>query len=282
MNEDTQEIMLDLLYKQAVYGLTEEETKQLRELQSSAGSSMDAHSLEMTAAAIGMINLPVNESMPAHLQAKIFEDANKFFGHEGATETGNGFGDSARSIVATSPTPSGSFWNWFGWAVAATACVALALNLYFTRIQPREVVQEPRPIQTPAPQPPSLSEQRQQLLASAGDVVTRTWSDFKPEIKMDVQGDVVWSNSQQKGFLRFTRIPANDKSKETYQLWIFDKEQKHPVDGGVFDVGESGEIIIPIDAKIAVKEPTMFGVTAEKPGGVVVSELGKVMAVAKV
>ena len=44
----------------------------------------------------------------------------------------------------------------------------------------------------------------------------------------------------------------------------------------------TSEIVIPIDAKIKVQKPKMFAVTAEKPGGVVVSPLEKVMAVAKV
>ena len=97
-----------------------------------------------------------------------------------------------------------------------------------------------------------------------------------------MKGDVVWSNSAQKGFVRFSNLPVNDKTKEQYQVWIFDENQKHPVDGGVFDANEAGEIIIPIDPKIKVQKPKMFAVTAEKPGGVVVSPLEKVMAVAKV
>jgi hypothetical protein len=54
------------------------------------------------------------------------------------------------------------------------------------------------------------------------------------------------------------------------------------VDGGVFDVPQNGEVIIPIDAKIKVQKPTLFAVTAEKPGGVVVSKQEKVLAIAKV
>jgi anti-sigma-K factor RskA len=114
--------------------------------------------------------------------------------------------------------------------------------------------------------------------------VQTTWTDFNPKQPRGVVGDVVWSNSLQKGFMRFRSIPANDKRRETYQLWVFDAAQnaKTPIDGGVFDVEANGDVIVPIDAKIRVQKPTMFAVTAEKPGGVVVSELGKVMAVAKI
>ena len=79
-------------------------------------------------------------------------------------------------------------------------------------------------------------------------------------------------------------LPKNDASKTSYQLWIFDANQddKTPVDGGVFDINSEGEVIIPIDAKIKVGKPQMFAVTAEKPGGVVVSKRDKIVTIAKV
>ena len=52
--------------------------------------------------------------------------------------------------------------------------------------------------------------------------------------------------------------------------------EPHPVDGGVFDVTRNGEVIIPIDAKIAVSNPTAFAITVEKPGGVVVSDRSRI------
>ena len=44
------------------------------------------------------------------------------------------------------------------------------------------------------------------------------------------------------------------------------------VDGGVFDVPACGSVVLPIKAKLEVKQPTLFAVTVEKPGGVVVSD----------
>ena len=43
------------------------------------------------------------------------------------------------------------------------------------------------------------------------------------------------------------------------------------VDGGVFDVPSTGEVIVPITAKLRVGGATLFAVTVERPGGVVVS-----------
>ena len=68
-------------------------------------------------------------------------------------------------------------------------------------------------------------------------------------------------------------MPVNEPSDEQYQLWIFDKNQdeKTPVDGGVFDIASEGEVIVPIRAALKVRDPYLFAVTVEKPGGVVVS-----------
>lgn len=50
-----------------------------------------------------------------------------------------------------------------------------------------------------------------------------------------------------------------------------------PVDGGVFEINAAradaatGEVIVPVTAKLRVRGPTLFAVTVEKPGGVVVS-----------
>jgi hypothetical protein len=65
---------------------------------------------------------------------------------------------------------------------------------------------------------------------------------------------VVWSPSAQRGFMRFGGLPPNDPTKTQYQLWIFDRQrdQALPVDGGVFDVTSTGEVIIPITGKLRV------------------------------
>ena len=85
--------------------------------------------------------------------------------------------------------------------------------------------------------------------------------------------------------MTFRALAANDPAKNQYQLWIFDggRDERYPVDGGVFDVGASqGEVVIPISAKVRVHDPKMFAVTVEKPGGVVVSKRERVVVAAKV
>lgn len=294
MNDlEKQERLLDLLTEQAVCGLDEQNQKELNDLIKLFPEWQNDESLSLTATALALSAVNKDEKMPAHLRTKILAESDRFFANRESEHKVLDFkSKSERNKFAETQTDEQteraskvSFWNWAGWALAAAACVVLAFNLLTpqTEAPTKDVVQSPPAQMTPTPLP-SLAEQRAQFLTTAPDVVQTSWTDFNPKLPRGVVGDVVWSNALQKGFMRFSNIPANDKARETYQLWIFDAEQnaKTPIDGGVFDVDANGDVIVPIDAKIRVQKPTMFAVTAEKPGGVVVSELGKVMAVAKI
>ncbi len=96
-------------------------------------------------------------------------------------------------------------------------------------------------------------------------------------------GDVVWHSGVQRGFMRISGLRRNDASREQYQLWVFDgtRDDRYPVDGGVFDIDESGDAIIPIRVPIPVRTATLFAVTVEKPGGVVVSSRERIVLAAK-
>ena len=296
MNEDVKkERMLELLADQALFGLDEQETKELKDLQTEFPEFREDASFEQTAAAIGLVNLKTDEAMPPALQARILADADKFFGDkkkepETSSEAGLISGEAMqnapnsdadiRAVSYDSPQPS--FLQWLGWGVAALACIALVANIWLTRVAPdNEVVDNPT--QTPTPlKEPTLAEQKQQLIASAKDIVKTDWSS--PDENTELSGEIVWSDAEQKGYMTFRGLPVNDKSQEAYQLWIFDETQseKTPISGGVFDVEKTGEVIIPIDPNLKVKNPKMFAVTVEKPGGVMVSDRGKIAALAKV
>jgi len=120
------------------------------------------------------------------------------------------------------------------------------------------------------------------LLASATDIRRANIGPGKETYKPS--GDIVWSDAKQQGYIRLTGLPKNDPSAAQYQLWIFDENQnpKTPIDGGVFDVTADGEVIIPVNAKLKVRNPSLFAITVEKPGGVVVSLQERVAALAKV
>jgi len=134
-----------------------------------------------------------------------------------------------------------------------------------------------------SPQSPSIAEQRAELIATSADLLEVPWTPGAHPFKQQVSGDVVWSNSLQQGYLRFTNLPVNDPAVEQYQLWIIDPQRDDkPIDGGVFDISKSGEVIVPINAKLRVVDPQAFAVTIEKPGGVVVSAQERLPLLAEV
>ncbi len=159
--------------------------------------------------------------------------------------------------------------------IAAAASIAIAAGsvFYATQVAPTDRV---------AKVPPTAAEARAELLATAKDVTTLPWTATADPNAAGASGDVVWSPSQQRGFMRFKGLAPNDLKAIQYQLWIFDKDrdQAFPVDGGVFDVASNGEVIVPITAKLRVDEPVLFAVTIEKPGGVVVSKRERIVVTA--
>ncbi len=131
------------------------------------------------------------------------------------------------------------------------------------------------------PRPSTSSVDRMQVLSAAADLRYFDWASTDYPAGQGVSGQVAWSDLQRGGFMRFEGLPQNDPTIEQYQLWVFDAERpaEHPVDGGVFDaVGES--LVVPIDAKLPVSQPTLFAITLERPGGVVVSSRERLLLVA--
>ncbi len=289
---NSEEKLLELLSDETLFGLNEKEAMELSELKREFPDWENDISLELTAAAISLSRLDANGAMPANLRAKIFANAEDFFGTSQESPKNLSFASNAIRNNPTARTanvveivtdePRTSFWQWFGWAVAAAACVALTINIWTTRNQKTtETVKIPETVQTPKP-PPTAAEEREQLLASASDAVRL---DLKnPKNEKEVLGDVVWSNSQQKGFVRLHGLSTNDAAKESYQLWIVDetRNEKTPLSAGVFDINGTGETIVPMHAQLRVNKPKAVAVSKEKSGGVVVTTPDKIIALAKV
>ena len=107
--------------------------------------------------------------------------------------------------------------------------------------------------------------------------------DWKPGTSHSygtVHGDVVWCTQRQQGFLRIDGLQPLPQGLQ-YQLWIVDADRTGaPVDGGLFDLASGNEQVVPIHAKLPVREAKAFVVTVEKKGGVVVSEQKDVVAIA--
>jgi Anti-sigma-K factor rskA len=202
------------------------------------------------------------------------------------------YGPPASNVVAFAPRKPTNVVAIAGWLVAA-ACLLLAVGAFVTRKPgPGPVAIIPPPIPTPsatetAPPIPSARETtaqlRDKLLALAGTVRAEFAATKDPAGK-SAGGEVVWNKDQQRGTMTFRGLAKNDPSRIQYQLWIFDKtrDDKYPVDGGVFDVdAETGDVVVPIKATLPVNTPTLFAITIEKPGGVVVSKREHLVLLAK-
>lgn len=138
---------------------------------------------------------------------------------------------------------------------------------------------------------PSLDElqsealaDRERLLESVPDVGHWSW-DPDAGLRIQARGDVVWDNAGQRGYLLLSGLPPSEPGRTQYQLWVFDaaRDERYPVDGGVFDVpADRSTVVVPIRAALRISRPSVFAVTLEHAGGVVVSDRRHVVALAHV
>jgi len=281
--------MVDLLVKQVIEGLSPAEQRELEAFDAlRAGEALVE--LEQAAAAVSLVGLTLEEP-PAALRALLEQRAEELIGANNVVDFKRpSAARSAEATAAAAPAAnpvrgdagrSGTL----GW-LAAAACLVLAILGWLRSpppaTAPPAIVQvAPPSVQPPAPpQPPTPAEARATLLARS-DTLKVTLAPTKDPAAAGVTGDAVWDPVTQKGFLHFVGLAGNDPSVKQYQIWVFDgkRDKRYPVDGGVFDVpADSSEVVIPIRAALPIGEAKAFAVTVEKPGGVVVSALGHVVA----
>lgn len=253
----------ELLVQEAIYGLDELGQSELDELvRHFQPSEDDRFDLAVAAIDIGMNGASANDSPPGdfseRLRNRIIADADAFVSPRGEPAMSQ-----EPAPVSRPPTRWTTREMWFGMVTAASLLLAIAsLTGLFNRPGPEPVA-------------PSFAELREQLISGGGPNLRQVvWTATEDEAASNASGDIVWSDEKQEGYMRFQGLVANDPSVNQYQLWIFDTERDDelPVDGGVFDIGSDGEVIVPVDAKLAISKARMFAITIEKPGGVVKSE----------
>ncbi len=296
MNNNSEERLLDLLTMSVTQNLTVEEIAEMRHLET-VHPDLGGVSWELAATSLSLANLKV-EPIPEALSLKVLAQANEHYGFNVVEEKVVDYvslpkrfdlksesssvsnGEDSIKMMEFKPRRSSNWFGWTGWATAALASLLLLFTL-FTNTTKAPIIVAASP--TPTPKVLSPGEQREQVLAeNTPELVKLDLGEPNPASAKGISGDVVWDNVKQKGFLRLRGIPKNDLSKETYQIWVGDSNQANPIDGGIFDVTADGEMIVPINAKLKVLKPTLFAVTLEKAGGVVVSKLDKLVVAAKV
>lgn len=289
--------LVELLVQRAVDGLNSSERAELKQLLAE-DNYVDAGRFEYTAAALLLAGdvEPIAEEMPDDLRDRLMAQAETFeasmppqarqSSRQSSSPRVISIAGRSRTATATpavtqAPKPKtaakvSSFPSKAGW-FAAAASVLIAVAGWWPRLQTGEQPNE-TPIAT------TLQQEREQLLAQQG-ILQRTWQTTQDPAASGVTGDVVWDPQSQNGFVRFRGLQANNSNELQYQLWIFDgtRDDRFPIDGGVFDIPEGqSEVIIPITAKLEVRDPAMFAVTIEKPGGSVVSSRDRIVVVAPV
>jgi len=224
--------------------------------------SLEDDRYELVAASLDLALDGDEKPMPTDLRNRLQADADVFFGVRQQAEI--------RVLPprrAKSPRPKSA-----GWSLLATAAVVLLMVWVGTTVIDG----------TPTMDGATLYD----TVVAKGDLVRWDWTGTEdPTVAgPEVSGDVVWSSDVQQGVMKIGGLAANDPDEFQYQLWIFDqsRDERYPVDGGVFDVAErSDEVFVPISATLPVDRPYLFAITVEKPGGVMVSSRERIAFVAQ-
>lgn len=258
----------DLLVQRATEGLDAESLTELNQLLMQEQYD-DRDQFDQTAAALLLASSLESEPLPDAMRARLLQQADLFSAAFSQTTATN---IAERREVQ----PRANRIAWF----AAAASVVLAVAGWWPRLSG---IDESDLISQASPPTATLLQQRESLVAQAG-AVQREWTSTQDPAAIGVSGDVVWHADAQTGYMRFRGLATNDPRTMQYQLWIFDatRGDKYPIDGGVFNIpANEDEVVVPILAKLPVREAAMFAVTMEKPGGVVVSEREHIVVLAK-
>jgi hypothetical protein len=308
--------VLNLLADAASTGLDARSADELAMLLGDA-SGADVESMELAAAALDLAlqGEAGVEAMPARVMASVTAEAAKFVGAGAAASATSperqrvGSSISSPSLTLTrtdadaaipsrpvfqpgsnasrSSGGSGGL-SYLGW-LAAAAGIALAASAWLPRLGSNSGGPSGGGGGAVASATSKLTFD--QLKARPGTIEI-AWKPLPDETCQGTcSGEVIWNNELQQGYMTFKGLAANDPATFQYQLWVFDASQKHPVDGGVFDIASGGgsakvnsrgEVVVPVVAKIRVDTPQAFAVTIEKPGGVVVSDQKRIATLAPV
>ncbi len=264
----------DLLAQRATDGLDAAAAAELERL----GADEDL-SFELAAAAVDLATLPYQE-LPASVAAKVLATA------PGAARaivpTVPMTAPAVPAVAADLPQPIGRVrarattrpvrpgWRVAtvtGWSVAAAATL-VAAGAWL--VGPRST--------------PANGDRQAAPIVEAPDAISMAWTADDVRAGGAAAGELVWSESRQRGVARFSALPPNDPARERYQLWIFDaaRDVRYPVHGALFDAAAVGPTVVAVEPQMPIDRAVRFLVTLEPPDGVVVSRRDRVVLSAEV
>ena len=263
----------ELLDESMVRALLPEEIRELEELAGTETNALMAHAEQ--AAVSASIAFAENDAsvsaMPAGLQMKLQEQAAAHFAENSSVANLAAPSSGSASPRTLAGPGSERRPNMLPWLLTAAAGI-IAIFGWLPRFTSTNAL--------------SGEELLQGLVAEApNDLLRLDWTVLEDPASEGASGEVLWSDSEQRGYMRFRGLAANDAQQSQYQLWIFDDKTNtsYPVDGGVFNIpAGADEVIVAIDPKIHVKDAFQFAITVEKPGGVVVSQRERIPLLAAV
>jgi len=261
MNHDqtATERRLELLVEQTLQGLDPAGAAEVAHISSATDDPDLALGLELAAAAVTLAQLgPIDQhGLPPDLAARVERQAIRQLRLEP---------EPPRAEPSAARRAAGRVGPWLGWLAAAAS---LALAVYDrANLAPRRLVKNPPPVMA---RDPLGSSPTARLVATAHPLAR------------GAGGAVVWDEGRQEGALRLEGLAPVDPRSGCYQLWIFDasRDERYPVDGGMFTVSQAaGDQVIPVRPRVPVRRPTLFAVTLEPPGGVVVSDRERLLLTA--
>lgn len=273
--------LLELLCDRALVGLSAAEQMELQVLLAKHGLAEEAVELESTAASAELAMMTDGDALalPPDVSERL-QNAGKLWCEAMALRSSQPRSQAPVIASINSNAPRASIGGRMGWLAAAAAVVLAAIAWWPSGTGSRSGVVSGASVQ---------SEFTTLLASAPTDLVKASWGDWdKPEIS-GVKGEVFWSDSEQRGFMKFVGLPKNDPNLERYQLWIIDSRgMEQRISGGVFDgpgcVGSyqtaDGAVIVPITPGIKVVGAAAFAVTIEKPAGTWVSDMKRRVVIA--
>ena len=243
------EKLLDLLVLDASEKLSQQEREELNRLLDLFPEYTSDHFHKTTALAQVGFYLEddfTNETLPQHIRKKTLYRLKKELGQSSISDHLNNF---MRTLF---------YKPQYAW----TLTIVMAIGLSFSMIQFKNYESNFR----------YLPLKKIVMETTAKDLIQYPWHSRTDDLG-PINGDIIWSDQGQKGFIQIAGLPMNDPNKNQYQIWIIDPlKYGQPVDGGIFDVIRTDKaIIIPINPKLPISKAVGFAITLEQPGGVVVS-----------